>query len=935
MLKNIRPLGNKKVGQSKEGKDGSSTDSGNKPDISPSITDPSEKVRAKAVIAHNDEQAVLQLATDDSSEMVRDAATRRYSHLLKDTESARQTLLNLHSSADNRALFFSITALSNEESLRQLALEKASTDDDLLIIADKAKFHETRMQAAKRIQSIKMVDQCWRSMKTKDKLVTRELKARLDKQRDSEQETESQHNEVEKIITEMDKIANGIWQPGSANRFDHFSDLWDQLGFEPAPDKKAQYDKHHNIASEKATAWRNKQSVEEQKQSVLDRLAELTDELNKTTEENLSTVLRSTKSSVQRQQQRWQEFDADKATDKKDEEEGDANPEQRYKTLSAALQASIKKATVVADARKQISADNPNAGSLKKTLKSLESLKDDTGSAAYLSAVPQQLEQAKTKIDQKISADTELKQQIHKQFASLNSAISAKRWGPAKSIHERLAKKIARVDSKDKISYSEKLTRLETKLNELGDWKEFASEPKLTELCEQMEKLPSLKLTPNDCANRIKELQTQWKAMGASPAQEKHWPRFKQASDIAYEPCGKFFAAKREDKKNKLAKRKEICALLEAYEKNTDWSEPDWRVVEKTLRTAKQEWKSNQVFDKKRGRALEDRFTEILKLIDAKLDPIYEANATEKKDLIAKVTKLGEGDINQHCINQVKSLQSAWRLSGACRQKDDRALWNEFRAATNKIFDTHRSKQREEHAASFEHVRRAREIIKTLSSIKSAKEPLSEKAISDLQTEYAELAEFPERDQKRLARDYRRAIDAVDNFRQQSANNSRKLALQALQHNADLCGQLESLAGRPAAEIAPQIDTILDEWQPPAKGENPQAAKAMETRKKSIVDLLKADKKPDYEANTAARRLLCIELEILCDKETPQEDKAMRMQYQLDQLQKGLQSSSASSSPATQIEQLQIKWMTAAPASPDWRDKLQSRFDQTVESVKT
>jgi len=929
MLKNIRQIG--------QGKESSGTDSGKNPDVPPSITDPSDKVRAKAVIAHNDEQAVLQLATTDNSEIVRDAATRRYSHLLKDTESTRQTLLDLHSSAENRVLFFSITALSNEESLRKLALEKASTDDELLIIADKAKFHETRMQAAKRIQSIKKVDQCWRSMKTKDKLVTRELKARLDEQRDSEQATESRHNEVEKIITEMDKIANGIWQPGSANRFDHFSDLWDQLDFEPTAERKAEFRKQHAIASEKATAWRNKQSVEEQKQSVLDRLAELDDVLNKTSVENLPAVLLSTKSSQQRQQKRWQQPATDKPGTEKiepDKEESD-NLQKQYRNLSAALQANIQRATTVAEAQKQISSDNPNANALKKTLKSLESLKEDNGSANYLAAIPQQLEQAKAKLDQKTSADNELKQQIHKQFASLNSAISAKRWGPAKSIHERLAKKIARVDSKEKTSYSEKLTRLETKLNELGDWKEFASEPKLAELCEQMEKLPSLKLTPNDCANRIKELQTQWKAMGASPAQEKHWPRFKQASDTAYEPCGKFFAAKREDKKNKLAKRKEICELLEAYEKNTDWSEPDWRVVEKTLRTAKQEWKSNQVFDKKRGRALEDRFTEILKLIDAKLDPVYDANAAEKKDLIAKVSKLGEGDINQHCINQVKSLQSAWRLSGACRQKDDRALWKEFSAATNQIFETHRSKQREEHAASFEHVRRAREIIKTLSTIKNAKEPLSEKAIADLQTEYSELAEFPERDQKRLARDYRRATDAVDNYRQQSANNSRKQALQALQHNADLCGQLESLAGLPSADIATRIDTILDEWQPAAKGENPQAAKAMEARKKSIVDLLQADKLPDFEANTEARRLLCIELEILCDKETPQEDKAMRMQYQLDQLQKGLQSSSAASSTAAQIEQLQVKWMTAAPASPDWCDKLQSRFEQTIESAKT
>ena len=918
MLKNIR-----QIGRPKDSKEGS------KPPVEttpPSITDPSEKIRAKAVAVHEDADAVLRLATTDKSEMVQQAATRRYAQLVKDTESVRSTLLQLHTSAEHRALFFSITALSNEESLRNLSLEKASTDDDLLIIADKAKFHDTRMTAAKKIQSLRMVDKCWRSMKTKDKLVARELKARLDRQRESEQAAATQSSEVEKILTEMDKIANGLWQPGSANRFDHFSDLWDQLDFEPPADKKAKYQSLHAIASEKAAEWRGKQSVQEQRLSILDRLKELDDALNGASEEELAGTLTSTKSSLQRQQKQWQELAQQEIED---------SQTQRYTTLCKALQSNIKQAGIVSDAQKQIASDNPNQGNLKKTLKSLESLKEESGTATYLGGVSEHLEKTKTKLDQKSVADAELKQQIHKQFASLNSAISAKRWGPAKSIHERLAKKVARIESKDKSSYSEKLTRLEKKLNELGDWKEFASEPKLVELCEQMEKLPSLKLTPNDCANRIKELQTQWKAMGASPAQEKHWPRFKEVSDIAYEPCGKYFAARREEKKNKLAKRREICELLENYEKNTDWSEPDWRVVEKTLRTAKQEWKSNQVFDKKRGKGLEDRFTKILKLLDAKLDPVYEANAAEKKELIERVGKLGEGEINQHAINQVKSLQSAWRLSGACRQKDDRALWNEFRTATNKIFDTHRGKQREEHAASFEHVRRAREIIKTLSSIKNAREPLTEKAITDLQTEYAELAEFPERDQKRLARDYRKATDAVDNFRQQSANNNRKRALQAMQHNADLCGQLEELAGRPSTEIAAEIETILDEWQPADKGENPQAAKAMEARKNSIVELLKADKTPDFETNTNNRRLLCIELEILCDKETPQEDKAMRMQYQLEQLQNGLQSSSATGSRSEQIEQLQIKWMTAAPAGTDWREKLQSRFSSTVESVKS
>ena len=101
-------------------------------------------------------------------------------------------------------------------------------------------------------------------------------------------------------------------------------------------------------------------------------------------------------------------------------------------------------------------------------------------------------------------------------------------------------------------------------------------------------------------------------------------------------------------------------------------------------------------------------------------------------------------------------------------------------------------------------------------------------------------------------------------------------------------------------------------------------------RDRSILDLLKANETPDYEKNNDQRRLICIELEILCDRETPAEDKSRRMQYQLDQLQKGLSSNSTSLSQTEQIEQLQIKWLTAAPASPDIKDKLESRFQQAL-----
>ena len=154
--------------------------------------------------------------------------------------------------------------------MRQFGLDKAQTDSDLLIVADKARFHDTRLAAAHKIQAIENADKCWRSMKTKDKVVARELKARLDQQRE-EQSAEASHNaNIEKILSEMDKLANSVWQPGSVNRFDHFSSQWSQLQPSPTASVAEQFTRLYDKANQKAIQWRDKQSLEEQQQTVID-----------------------------------------------------------------------------------------------------------------------------------------------------------------------------------------------------------------------------------------------------------------------------------------------------------------------------------------------------------------------------------------------------------------------------------------------------------------------------------------------------------------------------------------------------------------------------------------------------------------------------------------------------------------------------------------
>jgi hypothetical protein len=75
-----------------------------------------------------------------------------------------------------------------------------------------------------------------------------------------------------------------------------------------------------------------------------------------------------------------------------------------------------------------------------------------------------------------------------------------------------------------------------------------------------------------------------------------------------------------------------------------------------------------------------------------------------------------------------------------------------------------------------------------------------------------------------------------------------------------------------------------------------------------------------------ALQLLCIRAEILVDQETPAEDKALRMQYQVSRLQQGFgQNSSPNSS---SIQDLVLEWVSAGAVASEIYQPLLKRFNK-------
>ena len=70
--------------------------------------------------------------------------------------------------------------------------------------------------------------------------------------------------------------------------------------------------------------------------------------------------------------------------------------------------------------------------------------------------------------------------------------------------------------------------KLDATLNELKDWKEHAAAPKRAELIEEMEALIGSALEPRALADRIKQLQEDWKTIskGVVSDSDADWQRF-------------------------------------------------------------------------------------------------------------------------------------------------------------------------------------------------------------------------------------------------------------------------------------------------------------------------------------------------------------------------------------------------------------------------
>ncbi|PXX88739.1 DUF349 domain-containing protein [Marinobacter vulgaris] len=483
--------------------------------------------------------------------------------------------------------------------------------------------------------------------------------------------------------------------------------------------------------------------------------------------------------------------------------------------------------------------------------------------------------------------DTEEQKQLAETLGQtldkLELALEAKQLKDSRQLFKVAQQQLKALDHRHSKPLQARVQLLGGQLRELTDWQGFATLPKQISLCEQMEYLANQPIEPEAKAERIKELQGEWRELGGSSDREL-WSRFKQASDLAYEPCKAYFTAKSGLKKANLETRATICEQLRTFLDNADWQAIDWKAAERIHQTAREEWKAAWPVEFRDNRPVQKQFDALLKQLEAPLEGERKKNEALKQAIVERAEALVEHEPLGEAMNQAKALQNEWTSIGITRHREDRKLWQAFRNACDRIFARRDAQKHEQ-------VQLAQEADTKAEPVLAGSKSLG--ADASLETLQATLAELNALKSEPLS--------AV--AREQVSNERNRLS--GLASNRKLQEQIETWKHWITAKTTSTLDGAA------LPGHWPELA----------TDLGQPDPLE-----------LVIRAEILAEVPSPDEDQSRRMEIQVQRLTEGMGNAAGEDDRLRQLEMLISNWCLVQPVDVV-SEPLAQRLGQALEAA--
>ncbi|MDI9245170.1 DUF349 domain-containing protein [Marinobacter sp. CHS3-4] len=452
-----------------------------------------------------------------------------------------------------------------------------------------------------------------------------------------------------------------------------------------------------------------------------------------------------------------------------------------------------------------------------------------------------------------------LAEALSQTLTELEKTLEAQQLKESKQLFKTAQQQVKKLDRRHAQPLQPRIQLLGGQLRELTDWQGFATRPKQEALCEQMEYLKDQPMEPEAKAERIKEIQNEWRELGGSSDREL-WNRFKQASDLAFEPCKEYFSAKSGLKQANLETRKAIVEQLRTFLDNADWQAIDWKGAERIHQKAREEWKAAWPIEFRENRPVQKDFDALLKRLEQPLNEERQKNEALKQAIVERAEALVDHEPLTEAMNQAKNLQGEWQQIGITRHREDRKLWQAFRKACDQIFarrDAQKNEQQEQARAADE---QANAILERTS-------------------------QEDENQQSAVLKEQLDALKGVEN-----TPLSKPVQDQVRQEKARLQSLIQAQRARQQ----------LDEWK-------------KQLRQRVNGPLSESDL-PEHWGKLAANLTdadaaeLAIRAEILAETSSPEDEQALRMEVQVQRLANGLGGNGSEQTGLAQMESLVAAW---------------------------
>jgi hypothetical protein len=844
--------------------------------------DPEPAVRLAALKRLNDETAWLRARSEDSDPGIRDHADRALLQLVGRAPAADgvEARLEWLSAIETPDALRRVAEHAADTALRRAALGRIRAQGFLGDRAVAEPDDELAGELIRRIDQTSTLKRIAKAMRTRHKQRHRAVMERLAELEQLDHRHETRDELALQLVGRMERLARGESGGDRNAEIARLTRRWDELGCDDPALTRRFHGAHDIVRSAMeeraapAAAAPSDTPDAAAADAELARLAERTQRLAASPiDDDTAGTLHGLLSAFDR---RW--------NDLKRAGEADRALRTRFDALVAELQARLASRAPPQPAPAERVAD-AGAGAEREA------------AGARLDAALQAAEQALASGDIRES---------HAALRALRQSLDA--WPGKRAPHDASAR----------------LARMAAQLKEMRDWQHWSNNELRERLIERARAIDPAELHPDAVTARLKELRSRWKELDRLEilpgdkrrfaAPRGQWRRFQKACKEAFDAARPYL-----EKRNEVREQsqRDLDAFLEdARSVVADEDVPADRLV-RYQRAARQAIRNLDALPPKTRSRSAGALRELMDAISAALDRRFEAVENEKRRLVAEARKLAHETDRRAAVDRAKALQAEWKRAGRGRRKVEEPLWREFREPIDPLFEEldrergERRRARHEHAQELERLCREAEALADGDDPDSATGPLAR-----LEDEFNAHESVPSGLRQRFAaalEAHRGRLRQLVTERETARAAQRRALADALQQ----AGEARLAGGG------------VDGDDPDPPPEDDELARELFERLQALRggDIDRDRLAADAEAATDRARRVVIEMEFLSGLETPDGDRKLRMDYQVERLSSRLGQGAPRPDLDSERAALQRRWLECLPLDAATYAELQQRFE--------